>query len=225
MKRLLTLLTLFSLLTSPVFALTESSKAQHRPDYFSGSYYLDDREFNTLNFEFLSTDIPFGVTAFGFVDMESNQGADGIDDATDLNSFIVRMNFTKVFAYGLGVQYEYQDLPGTTDQLSRVGFVMFFPIPDQMLYFRVLPYESDGEGGIYGFVFQFTLIPEKLFLEGFFDVNYTEKFGDRIITEPQLRYMVTKRTGIVVEYRRNDFLKLNPFLDDTGWAFGLTHFY
>ncbi|MEE8059069.1 MAG: hypothetical protein V3T17_14720 [Pseudomonadales bacterium] len=197
-------------------------KPQQKPSNnslsFATNYYLDDRGHNTLSLIYSSKSLPYGLAFWGFTDLDSNQ--DNEDSRSDMTRYFTEARLTKMFGGGWGVQAEYNDASGTGNNLGRFGVVYKFPLDNRFVMLRVFPVETDGDGGQVSLIWRTKIGLDNLFFEGFIDYNIKEGQTNRIVSEPQLRYRVSDRLGITLEYRINEFLKPTP-KDHKGTALGL----
>lgn len=183
----------------------------------SATYYIDERGHNTTNLLYSSNNLPGNLSFWGFTDFHSGRGDN--DSRSDTTSYFTEARLTHMSGKHWGVQAEYNDANGSHNNLGRLGLVYKTKINQTFLMFRAFPYETDNEGGQFSAVWRHAFLPNKLFFEGFFDYNVKESQDDRIVSEPQLRYMLTDNFGLTLEYRYNEFLKNKPF-KEKGLALG-----
>ena len=184
------------------------------PAHFAGAYYTDSRGFDTASAMYSSKNLPYGLTFWGFIDFHGEQDLKGPNDPTqgsgrDFDNFFTENRITRMFEGGWGLQAEYNDANGSSNNVARFGVVYSLPIEGQFAQVRFFPVETDSEGMQASLVWKINLYEKKLFFEGFFDHTFRhDKTGsDRIVTEPQLRYMINDQLGVAVEYRVNEFLR------------------
>lgn len=182
-------------------------------------YYADSRQNNTLSLFYQSVELPGKFQFWGFTDFDSPQHDD--ERQYDLSAFFTEARLTHPLRQGFSIQAEYNDAPGLDNNVLRLGVVYKVPIARHLLLLRAFPIESDGDGGQLSAVWRVQLPVQRLFLEGFADYNFAE-VDNRLVCEPQLRYMVGKRLGVTVEYRLNQFIR-GPGRDDSGLALGLAY--
>lgn len=180
-------------------------------------YYWDSRKNNTLSLFYSSRNLPHGLVFWGFTDFDSAQHSSA--QQYDLSLFFTEARLARMFGHGFGIQAEYNGATGAGNDVGRVGAVFKFPLKRHFLMLRVFPLETDGDGGQLSAVWRLR-IRARLMFEGFVDYNVREGRADRIVFEPQVRFMFTQQLGLVLEYRLNEFLR-GTSRDDKGAAFGL----
>ena len=219
------------LITSLPFLGAEQDPSRLGLMDFGATYYLDSREFNTMTFDY-HYDIAgkmHGWQFHGYTDLFSLpkdlQTTSPKTGRADLSHWYTENRVTRMIgrdegAYTFfGIQLEHSDGNGIDDNLLRLGLVYTAPfVPSKFLQIRVLPLQSDGEGGQISIINQFQFIDNTIALEGFFDYNYFNDGRDPIIhSEIQLRYMLRPGFGVTGEYRYNEALT-----DSSGFAIGAT---
>lgn len=181
----------------------------------SFTHYWDSRNYNTITTQY-SMKLPFQLSVWGFVDRESR----GNDDIYDYSQYFTENRLTRMFNKNFGVQIENNDKRGANNSLLRVGLLYKTVWRDNFFILRAFPLETDGDGAQLSFVWNVPVIKETLFFEGFIDYNIHENAEDRVVFEPQLRWMLHKHWGVVIEGRYNEYLK-NSKYDDIGIGLGI----
>ncbi len=114
---------------------------------------------------------------------------------------------------------EYNDSTGTDNDLMRFGLLYKFPISGAFLMFRAFPVQTNGNNRQISLAWRTTLGTKQFIFEGFMDYNIIDGQTNRIVSEPQLRYMLGECHGITLEYRLNEFL-IPTSKDKDGVALG-----
>lgn len=200
----------------PTAQLMASEKTQDNTANFIANYYMDNRDFNTVSLIYSSKSLPYGMTLWGFTDLHSNQNSD--DNRSDFTTFFTEARLSKMFKGGWGVQAEYNDSMGNDNDLARFGVIYKLPLK-QFVLLRAFPLQTNGSNAQLSLAWRTTVGMEQLFFEGFVDYNIVDGQTNRIVAEPQLRYMLGQRHGVTVEYRLNEFL-IPTSSDESGVAVG-----
>jgi hypothetical protein len=208
----------FALTVQPAQAKKATNDSIKSFPALRGIYYLDDRGHNTLSLIYSAKPLSHGLVFWGFTDFSSLQDKDA--SRSDMDSFFTEARLSKMFTGGWGVQGEYNDASGQGNDLVRLGAVYQFPLTNRFLMLRVFPLESDGEGGQVSLVWRTKLGLDSLIFEGFIDYNIKENQKNRIVAEPQLRFMFSEGLGVTLEYRLNQFLEPTS-KDSRGLALGI----
>jgi hypothetical protein len=197
-------------------------------DSLDATYYLDNREFNTLNLQ-IATKLPGNLSIWGFTDFHGNQGV-GHGFGNLRRSFSeYRLSHGGLGAAlgvkGLGMQAEYNLLTPSDQDLGRFGLTYRHDLPlpgtgrTGWLQWRAFPIETDGNGGQASLIYSLPLT-ESMSIGGFADFNLIEDAPHRWILEPQLNLKVADGFWAVLEYRYNGFEGAGG-LDGSGWAAGV----
>ena len=194
------------------------------------TYYLDTREYNTLNLLSSTTELPFGFTVWGFVDLHSDQK--NASERFDLTRYFIEYRLQRSLNpgwvrgfSGLGIEAEYNEFAGSGNEVVRFGLTYQhgFPLMSDykgFLRWRVHPYETDGSGKQVSVIYVLPLV-DWLSVTGFADLNLQKSGPDRWIAEPQLNAKLNDRFHLVAEYRFNGFEDNTLTLDGSGLALGL----
>ncbi len=193
-------------------------------------YYVDSRRFNTVCLELSSSNLPWGLSLWGFTDFNSAQhdAHRRFDPAGHLSRYDVSKELEPGWVRGfrgLGLQAEYFDMTGPRNAVLRLGPTFRHGLPALggragWLVWRVFPIETDGTGGLVGLVL-FVPLAARLHLDGFFDYHVNKDGPGRVVTEPQLNFKVNDHLSAVVEFRYDGFVDAVPGLDGFGVAPGL----
>jgi hypothetical protein len=62
---------------------------------------------------------------------------------------------------------------------------------------------------------------ERIYINGFADLNFEDNGPGRWVAEPQINFKLTDFMNAVVEFRYNEFEDANASLDGSGIALGL----
>ena len=195
-------------------ASTASSRATDPS--LTAIYYADSRNNNTLSLIYQSQALPGRLHFWGFTDFDSAQ--DGQHRQYDLTHFFSEARLTHPLRGHLSGQVEYNDATGADNGVWRLGLVYRLPVAP-LVILRAFPLESDGDGGQLSAVWRWHLASTRLWFEGFIDYNFTAN-GRRIVAEPQLRYALSERADLALEYRRSEFIRSTE-RDPSGLALGL----
>jgi len=193
-------------------------------------YYWDTREFNTFGIYTSTTGLPLGLSVWGFVDIHGNQ--DEIQDAFDQTRYFLEYRLSKNIdpnwvggIKGLGVQAEYNDSDGSSNEVVRLGLTYKHNIPafggrKGWIQWRGFPYETDGSGqqASWGY---FLPITERISISGFADWNLQEGTDDRWVIEPQVNYKINDRFSFLIEYRYSGFEAASAASEAEGIAIGM----
>lgn len=196
------------------------------------SYYLDERDFNTLEIGISSTRTLFGFSLWGFTDLHGDQG--GSRDADFDQSFSeYRLSHAGIGEWlnlpGLGAQIEFNIFTPGSNDVTRFGLTYRHDLPlpwsetagrDGWLQWRVFPYETDGDGGQLSLIYNIPLF-SRISISGFADYNIREGAPNRWIVEPQLNVKLSPRISALLELRYNEFEDASPTLDGFAPALGL----
>ena len=182
------------------------------------TYYFDERGHNTTNLSYASKRLPLGLNFWGFTDFQSDRT--GEQGRSDSISFFSESRLSKMLDKHWGVQIEFNDASGPGNNVGRLGLLYKRSIKNTFFMLRFFPLETDGDGGQISFVWRRSFLNNKFFIEGFYDYNFSEEVENRVVTEPQIRYMISDQFGLAIEYRFNEFLSDAP-VEDEGFAFGL----
>jgi predicted porin len=182
----------------------------------SGTYYVDDREYDTLNLT-TSAQLPFGLSLWGFTDFHSYQG----NDYGDFDRTFSEYRLSYPIKNGFGIQGEYNRSTPSNVDMGRFGITYKHSIPKVKgwMQWRLFPIETDGNGGQMSLIY-FLPLTEKFSITGFADINWDEENSDRWVIEPQLNYKVNESVSVHIEYRYNGFEDIN--LDGKGVAIGIS---
>ncbi len=184
---------------------------------FIANYYLDSRDFNTVSLIYSSQALPHGLTFWGFTDLHSSQNSD--DNRSDFTTFFSEARLSKVLQGNWGLQGEYNDADGNDNDLVRFGVTYQAPLKKRFLMLRMFPLQTNGSHAQVSLAWRTPLGFDTLLFEGFIDYNILDGQSNRIVSEPQLRYMLGQRHGLTIEYRRNEFLR-DSSSDEQGIALG-----
>ena len=126
---------------------------------------------------------------------------------------------------GLNLEVEYNDSNGPDNDVLRFGLTYkhsfpFFSDSKSWLQWRYHPYETDGSGSQISLIYFFPL-HERIYINGFADLNFEDNGPDRWVAEPQINFKLTDFMNAVVEFRYNEFEDANASLDGSGIALGL----
>ena len=214
--------------TGPVFAQEPSAPPENTTVKLT--YYLDTRDYNTLNILGSSQGLPLGFSVWGFIDVHSNQKVSG--ERFDLSRYFMEYRLNRAFdpkwfhgARGLGFQAEYNDFNGSRNAVARLGLTYKHGLERIKNYkgwlrWRVHPYETDGTGWQASVIYSLP-ITERIGISGFADLNINNGQTNRWIVEPQINIKLNHRFSAVIEYRFNGFEEANSRLSGSGAAFGL----
>jgi hypothetical protein len=209
-------------------SITEASKK--KPAQVNLTYYLDSRDYNTLNMVTSIPDLPLNFKIWGFVDVNSEQN--NADQRFDFTRYFIEYrlkrslfpNATSAWK-GLGFEVEYNDANGIDNTVVRTGVTYKHAIPlfhgnKSWLEWRYHPYETDGSGSQISVIYVFHLF-ERISITGFADLNLENGTDDRWVIEPQINYMMNETFDLVLETRYNEFEDANNKLDGFGIAGGI----
>jgi hypothetical protein len=190
------------------------------------SYYLDSREYNTINIQTSTSKLPLDIFFWGFVDIHSDQNKN--KDRFDLTRYFIEYRLSRHVGFGidgLSWEMEYNDSNGSDNSVARFGMTYRHTLPflggrKSWLQWRVHPYETDGSGAQVSVIYRFWLV-KGVYISGFADYNLDEDVPDRWVAEPQLNFVLNKTFDLVVEGRINEFEEASSSLDGYGIALGV----
>jgi hypothetical protein len=190
------------------------------------SYYLDNREYNTINIQTSTSKLPLDIFFWGFIDINSDQNNN--KDRFDLTRYFFEYRFSRPVGFGidgLSWEAEYNDSNGSDNSVARFGVTYRHILPfmggsKSWLQWRVHPYETDGNGAQVSLIYRFWLV-KGIYISGFVDYNIEKDLPDRWVTEPQLNFVLNKTFDLVVEGRINQFENTSSTLDGYGVALGV----
>lgn len=196
-------------------------------------YLLDTREFNSLAIYVSTSRLPFGVSIWGFTEVNGTQYKS--DDRFNLTRSLSEYRFSfaqlgqKLNIKGLVAQVEYNDITPGGGEILRFGVAYRhkLTIPsvgklggsDGWLQWRAHPYETDGDGGQASLIY-FIPLHKKAHINGWIDLNYAEGNSPRWVVGPFLNLYLHQSLWAVLRYRYNGVEDAFG-LDGTGWALGL----
>jgi hypothetical protein len=208
--------------------IAEASK--RKPAKVDLTYYLDSRDYNTLNLQTSLPDLPWGFNIWGFVDFHSEQK--NADERFDLTRYFMEYRLKrKIFTNttsawnGLGFEVEYNEANGDDNTVLRTGVTYKHPLPllygnKSWLEWRYHPYETDGSGSQVSLIYSLHLT-KRISITGFADLNFENGMDDRWLAEPQINYKIDETFDLVLEPRYNEFEDANNALDGFGVAGGI----
>ena len=214
------IVSMFCILIALGLPCGQSLAAEKETVSLTSNYYWDNRGHGTLSLFYSSNALPYGLAFWGFTDFDSDQ-KNGASGRVDFSSYFTEARLTKMLGDRFGIQAEYNDMSGSDNNVGRLGIVYKFPLQGKFLMLRLFPLETDGDGGQVSLLWRTKVGLENLFFEGFIDYNFN-KVKNRIVTEPQLRYMFNDHFGLTLEYRFNEFLKPTP-KRHKGLALGISY--
>ncbi|MFT5208173.1 MAG: hypothetical protein ACI9CF_001942 [Candidatus Omnitrophota bacterium] len=210
----------------PELMLSESGEKKTKAAL---TYYMDTREYNTLNLLTSTTALPYGFKIWGFIDVQSDQGK--VHDRFGLTRYFMEYRLQRALEpewvggiEGLSLEAEYNDSNGSRNELARFGITYqhgfpFIPKYNGWVRWRALPYETDGDGWQASWIY-YLPITDRIWVNGFADINFDEDSRNQWVVEPQINFKLNDRFTLVAEYRFNGFERDNSLLEGSGWAFG-----
>lgn len=199
----------------------------------TAQYLFDDREFNSLAIYVSTNRLPFGISIWGFTEVNGTQKAP--DDRYNLTRSLSEYRFSfselgqRLNIKGLVAQIEYNDITPGGGEILRFGVAYRHKIAipavgklggsDGWLQWRVHPIETDGDGGQASLIYYLPL-HKKAHINGWIDLNYADGNSPRWVVGPFLNLSVHQRIWAVLRYRYNGVEDAFG-LDGTGWAVGL----
>lgn len=190
-------------------------RESRRNYYFFSEYQFDSRGFNVIHFRG-SSDLPLGLTTWGFIDFEGL--ARGRSGRADEAGFFIEWDLRRKVWRDLGFELEYTDSTGTGNDILR--FALTYPLPlgriDKNLSVtaKLFFLETDGKGGQVGVSWQKrfpSLWGRKFFsrisMGGFFDINLSAGANSStfIVSDSELAFHLMKKISFTAEYRYNEF--------------------
>jgi hypothetical protein len=192
--------------TKPIEAF---SPTRSGPFAASVGFFYDTRDYTTLNLTTFTGRLPLGFNIWGFVDLSSGQDAG--DERFDLSRYFIeyRLRWQAPGALSqLGLELEFNDMPGTGNALVRFGPNYKLPLSflaGSWLQFRALPIQSAGRSSQLSLIHSLRFGPH-VSMEGFTDVNIPwDGSPARVVTESMLQWHATRYLGFGVEVRYNGF--------------------
>ena len=190
------------------------------------SYYLDNREYNTLNIQTSTNKLPWDLFFWGFIDINSEQNKNS--DRFDLTRYFFEYRFSRPVGFdleGLKWKMEYNDANGSDNRVARFGVNYKHSLPflggsKSWLQWRVHPYETHGSGAQVSVIYTFWLL-KGIYISGFADYNLDEDAPDRCVAEPQFNFILDETFDLVLEGRINEFEEASSSLDGFGVALGV----
>jgi len=194
------------------------------------TYYFDSRDYNTLNMVNSVPDLPAGLKLWGFIDFNAEQNNESA--RFELTRYFLEYRLSKPLfpngkpaLKGLNLEVEYNDSNGPDNDVLRFGLTYkhsfsFFSDSKSWLQWRYHPYETDGSGSQISLIYFFPL-HERIYINGFADLNFEDNGPDRWVAEPQINFKLTDFMNAVVEFRYNEFEDANASIDGAGIALGL----
>jgi len=191
------------------------------------TYYFDSREYNTFNILTIGQ-LPYGFHLFGFIDVHSNQKEP--NERFDLKRYFLEYRLIYLINPDLifGIKefrfnMEYNDAIGKDNSMIRAGLSIKQMLPyleKSWIEVRYFPYESDDTGtqACTAFLIKIT---DRIYVNGFADLNIDKNGKNYLVTEPQLNFVIDSIFEFAVEYRYNGYEDFSKLLDGTGIAFGL----
>ena len=212
--------------------MTEKSKVteQKKQLNVAVTYYFDSRNYNTLNLVTSAPDIPFNLKLWGFIDLQADQNNES--ERFELTRYFLEYRLSKPLfpngkpaLKGLNLEVEYNDSNGPDNDVLRFGLTYKHSFPflsdsKSWLQWRYHPYETDGSGSQISLIYFFPL-HERIYINGFADLNFEDNGPDRWVAEPQINFKLTDFMNAVVEFRYNEFEDANASIDGAGIALGL----
>lgn len=193
------------------------------------TYYFDTREYNTLNFVTGLSNLPGAIKLWGFVDLSGKQRSG--NDRFDITRYFLEYRLSKsIFPSShriiknIRFEVEHNDSNGPDNDVLRLGLTFKHSIPflaekNSWLQWRYHPYETDGTGSQVSVIYFLTLT-ERIFINGFADLNLENGADDRWVVEPQINFVLTDSLDLVLEPRYNEFEDANKTVDGFGIAGG-----
>ena len=194
------------------------------------TYYFDSRDYNTLNMVNSVPDLPAGLKLWGFIDFNAEQNNESA--RFELTRYFLEYRLSKPLfpngkpaLKGLNLEVEYNDSNGPDNDVLRFGLTYKHSFPflsdsKSWLQWRYHPYETDGSGSQISLIYFFPL-HERIYINGFADLNFEDNGPDRWVAEPQINFKLTDFMNAVVEFRYNEFEDANASIDGAGIALGL----
>ena len=194
------------------------------------TFYFDTRNYTTLNIESGLSTLPGGLNFWGFVDLLGNQESG--NDRFDVDRYFLEYRLSKSLFSGnhsvlkdIRFEVEHNDSNGPDNDVLRLGltykhFLPFLPDSKSWLQWRYHPYETDGSGSQLSVIY-YLKFTERIYINGFADLNLQNGSDDRWVAEPQINFVLNKIFDLVLETRYNGFEDTNKSLDGFGIAGGL----
>ena len=193
----------------------------------SVSYYIDDRDFNSITLQLSAADLPQDFSVWGFTDFLGDQSHH--DERKDFTRTFseYRLSNSKLSKLtgidGLGLQIEYDDAtPNYNNTIWRNGLTYKHKLNGKhWLQLRAMPLQNNKDRQIS--LIYFASIMPRLNISGFADYNIRHGNGNQWVIEPQLNFRLLNKTWLLLEYRHNGFEQDNINLDGKGWAIGIRY--
>lgn len=187
------------------------------------TYYLDSRDYGTLNVLTSAPDLPLGLNVWGFVDLHADQ--DGGSRRFDTTRYFTEYRLRRAVGLsGLGVELEYNGANGPDNDMLRAGITYKRSVPllsgnRGWVQVRAHVYETDGSGQQVSVLYSLP-VSARVSISGFADLNVNADGANRWVVEPQLNVRVARVLDLVLELRYNGYEDANPTIDGVGIAIG-----
>ncbi|MBC8282994.1 MAG: hypothetical protein H8E32_04215 [Nitrospinae bacterium] len=190
------------------------------------SYYLDSREYNTMNIQTSTNKLPLDIFFWGFVDIHSDQNHN--KGRFDLTRYFIEYRLSRPVGFdidGLSWELEYNDSNDGDNSVARFGVTYKHTLPflggsKSWIQWRIHPYETDGSGAQVSAIYRFWLM-KGIYISGFIDYNIEKDAPDRWLGEPQLNFVLDETFDLIFEGRINQYEEASSSLDGYGVALGV----